>query len=362
VDDETDPAAESDKGLLSSSAGHLYQLFRQGRVRTRGELRELTNLSRSTVTPRVDALLAAGFLREQGATASTGGRRASVLVPHEEPKTLLVADLGATHGRLAVTDGAGAVLAQARLESRIDTGPEAVLERVFTTFRQLLADAGRDEARIDGIGIGVPGPVDVRAATVVQPPIMPGWHGFDIRGFGARYFAAPIFVANDANLMALGESRRIYPHTPSLLFVKVATGIGAGLVLRGTIYDGVDGGAGDIGHVRVPEAAVCATAARTAAWPLSPAARRWPARSPNEGSRRTAAGTWCGWSSTARRRPWPSPGRRAGSWGRCWRPRSACSTRRCWSWAGTWPARTSTSSWACARRCIRARSRWRPAA
>lgn len=240
---------------LSTSAGHIFQLFRQGSVRTRGELRQLTGLSRSTVLQRVAALIEAGYLKEEGKIASTGGRPPVVLIPNDEGKTILTADLGATHGRLAVTDGAGKFLAEIELGSRIDTGAEEVLIRVMDALKRLLRQAGRQPSTVIGIGLGLPGPVNVTSATLFQPPLMPGWHNFPIRELIARRFQAPVFVENDANLMAFGESRAHYPDAHSLLFVKVATGIGAGLVIDGEIYDGVDGGAGDIGHVRISEAA-----------------------------------------------------------------------------------------------------------
>jgi predicted NBD/HSP70 family sugar kinase len=240
---------------LSTSPGHIFQLFRQGLVRTRGELRQYTGLSRSTVLLRVDALIEAGFLRAEGQSVSTGGRPPVVLLPNEEPMTILTADLGATHGRLAVTDGAGTFLAEMCLESRIDTGPDAVLTRLFDNFKKLLRQAGRSKASIVGIGLGLPGPVDVESATLIQPPIMPGWHGFPIRDFAQQFYGVPLFVENDANMMAFGETRRCYPEAESLVFVKVATGIGAGLVIQGDVYNGIDGGAGDIGHARVSEAA-----------------------------------------------------------------------------------------------------------
>jgi predicted NBD/HSP70 family sugar kinase len=246
--------SESPEPLLSTSAGHIFQLFRQGRVRTRRELMRLTGLSRSTVMQRVDALLTAGYLLEQGTEASTGGRPPAVLTPNDGAKTILAADLGATHGRLAVMDGAGKTFREQTIESRIATGPEAVLESVCSDLAILLGQSGRVPESVCGIGIGVPGPVDVVAGHAVQPPIMPGWHGFPIRDAVGRHFAAPTFVENDANLMALGESTLCYPVIHSLLFVKVATGVGAGLVIGGRVYDGVDGGAGDIGHVRIPAA------------------------------------------------------------------------------------------------------------
>lgn len=241
--------------LLASTAGQMFQLFRSGEVHTRGELIAHTGLSRFTVTQRVDTLLDSGYLREEGEQASTGGRRPKRLVPNYEPRTILAADLGATHGRIAVLDGAGTALREATLESRIDSGPQAVLARVTSQWKKLLKRANRDQDSVCGIGLGVPGPVDVEAGRLFQPPIMPGWHNHPVRDQLAEHFGVPVFVENDANLMALGEASVTYPGSPSVLFVKVATGIGAGLVIDQSLYNGADGGAGDIGHVKVLEAA-----------------------------------------------------------------------------------------------------------
>ncbi len=249
------PRSVDPNDLLSTSPGHLFQLFRNDVVRTRSQLVRASGLSRFTVALRVEALLRAGYLHAAGVDESTGGRRANLLVPNYEPRTILAADFGATHGRLAVLDATGAVLAESAFESRIDTGPAAVLGRAAVGLGTMLADTGRDPESVCGIGMGFPGPVDVTEARLVQPPIMPGWHDYPIREFMAKHFAAPVFVGNDANLMALGESRLHYPGAGSLVFVKVATGIGAGVVLGDRIWDGVDGGAGDIGHVKVPAAA-----------------------------------------------------------------------------------------------------------
>ncbi|HEX8094446.1 ROK family transcriptional regulator [Jatrophihabitans sp.] len=240
---------------LSNSAGEVFQLFRAGIVRTRRELIQYSGLARSTVTGRVDALIEAGLLREAGENLSTGGRPPKILVPNLEAKTILAADLGATHGRIAVLDGAGTIIVETALESRIQSGPAAVLARLVRQWQKLLRRSGRELSSLCGIGLGLPGPVDAETGRLVQPPIMPGWHDHPIREYLGRHFDVPAFVENDANLMALGESQLVHPTLPSLLLVKVATGIGAGLILDGRIYSGAAGGAGDIGHVKVPAAA-----------------------------------------------------------------------------------------------------------
>lgn len=132
----------------------------------------------------------------------------------------------------------------------------------------MLEKAGHRPDEVCGIGLAVPGPVDSETGRVVQPPIMPGWDGYDIRsrlaraftehtGEGARARPVPVLVDNDANLMAYGEQRTGHPDCSAFVLVKVSTGIGAGVVVDGSIFRGVDGGAGDIGHIRVGAEALC---------------------------------------------------------------------------------------------------------
>lgn len=237
---------------LSATSGELLQLVRTGQVSTRRELQEVTGLSRSTVTGRLAELAAAGYLRESGQRVGTAGRPSGVLTFSGADKLVLVADLGATHARLALMDVGGATLAEAAEELRIEAGPAQVLDDVRGCFASFLTSTRRSAEDVCGIGIGVPGPVDFGRARLDQPPIMPGWHDYPIPEAFAPHFAAPVLVDNDANLMALGEGRAAYPSAASLLFVKVGTGIGAGLVLGGRLERGAAGGAGDIGHIRIP--------------------------------------------------------------------------------------------------------------
>lgn len=237
-----------------TSAGELFQLIRRGEVSTRGQLMAVTGLSRSTITQRLDSLVSAGYLVEEGHDASTGGRPPAMLAPNETPKTILAVDLGATHGRLAVLDGAATPLVERAIETKIHTGPDKVLDRACAILLELLDESQRKPDTVCGIAIGIPGPVNSATFRPVQPPIMPGWHDYPIQEAVQSRIAAPVLVENDANLMALAESQLNHPESASLLYVKVATGIGAGIVIDGQIYDGVDGGAGDIGHIKIPAA------------------------------------------------------------------------------------------------------------
>ncbi|MCM2389475.1 ROK family protein [Streptomyces sp. CWNU-1] len=138
--------------------------------------------------------------------------------------------------------------------------PERVLDTVASWFPRLLETAGANAAAVCGIGLSVPGPVDWTTGTVVQPPIMPGWDRYPIPVRLREAYAhhvrgasddVPVLVDNDANLMAYAEQRRHYPDCAAFLLVKVSTGIGAGVVVGGEPYRGIDGGAGDIGHIRL---------------------------------------------------------------------------------------------------------------
>jgi predicted NBD/HSP70 family sugar kinase len=231
--------------------GAILGLIRHGHARTRADLVRQTGLARSTVAQRVDALLAHGLLHEVAGAVSTGGRPPTVLALNPDAGVVLAADLGATHSRLAVSDLAGEPLAEVALEMEISDGPERVLGSVHEHFLALLGESKRSPADVRGIGVGLPGPVSFSTGQAVNPPIMPGWDGFSVPGWFSERFAVPVLVDNDVNIMALGEHRTHWPDTENLLFVKVGTGIGCGIVAGHVIHRGAQGAAGDIGHIRV---------------------------------------------------------------------------------------------------------------
>ncbi len=237
-----------------TGAGELFQLFRDGSPRTRASLVSETGQSRSTVAARIDALSAAGLLAPAGEATSTGGRPPSTFAFAPTNRIVLGVDLGATHARLAVTDLAANALASMQAPLAITDHPERVLSWVAETGTQLVTEAGRGLDELAGIGIGLPGPVDHTDGRPVNPPIMPGWDGTDVPDILHRLLGAPVVVDNDVNVMALGEHRTVCPDVQNLLFVKVATGIGAGVVMDGELRRGAQGAAGDIGHIAVPGA------------------------------------------------------------------------------------------------------------
>jgi predicted NBD/HSP70 family sugar kinase len=239
------------------SSGDLLDMIRCGSASTRGELGAAAGLSRSTIAQRVEALIAAGLIEEVSGTASTGGRPPTKLVFNRRAGVVLVADLGATHATLAVSDLSAQPLALRRASIRIGDGPDVVLRWVRDQFDGMLNDVGLDHLDVLGIGIGVPGPVDFDGGFAVKPPIMPGWNGVSIREPFRRY-DVPVVVDNDVNIMARGEYWRRGTSAEDLVVVKVGTGIGAGLIVDGKVHRGARGGAGDLGHIRAGGDVVCA--------------------------------------------------------------------------------------------------------
>ena len=231
--------------------GQLVSLVVQHQNSTRAELARRTGLARSTISQRVDELLTLGVLIEAGDGPSSGGRRPTLLALNPAAGVVLAADLGATHARLAMTTLSGQSEAESAVEIDIADGPDLVLAGLVERFHETLRANGRSPDDVRAIGIGVPGPVEFATGTVVQPPIMPGWDGVVVPDAISKHFDVPILVDNDVNIMGLGEywSRGLV--NEQVLFVKVATGIGCGIVTNGEVHRGADGAAGDIGHVRV---------------------------------------------------------------------------------------------------------------
>jgi predicted NBD/HSP70 family sugar kinase len=235
-----------------SGAGAMLRLIRDGRASTRADLVALTGLGRSTVAQRVEALLARDLVVPAGEEASTGGRPPQAFAFNRAAGVVLAADLGATHARVGVTDLGGQVLAETTADLAIADGPEPVLGWLERTFDTLLDQVGRAPRDARGIGVGVPGPVEFATGTPVAPPIMPGWDGYPVAGRLSDRYGALVLVDNDVNIMAVGEHWSGWRDTPNLLFVKVGTGIGSGIIAGGRIHHGAQGAAGDIGHIHIP--------------------------------------------------------------------------------------------------------------
>ncbi len=237
-----------------AGAGALLNILRDGQARTRAELVQLTGLARSTLAQRLDALLSQQWIIPTEEAISSGGRPAIAFTFNRTARVVLSADLGATHARVAVTDLGTTVLAERAAEVSIDRGPEETLGWLRRTFEEMLTETGHRPEEICGIGVGLPGPVEHSSGRPVNPPIMPGWDGFPVPEWLGSRLGAPVLVDNDVNIMALGEHWAARPEADHLIFVKIGTGIGCGIISDRRLHRGAQGAAGDIGHIRVASA------------------------------------------------------------------------------------------------------------
>ncbi|MFI6326329.1 ROK family protein [Nonomuraea sp. NPDC050556] len=241
--------------LNETGAGALLAILRDGQARTRAELVEITGLARSTVSQRLDALLSRQWIVPAEDAISSGGRPAVAFTFNQAARVALAADLGATHARVAVTDLGTTILAERTADLPIDRGPEPVLSWLVDTCLELLRESGHTLDQVCGVGVGLPGPVEHASGRPISPPIMPGWDAFPVPEWLGERLGAAVLVDNDVNIMALGEHRAARPEADQLIFVKIGTGIGCGIISDRRLHRGAQGAAGDIGHVRVSSAA-----------------------------------------------------------------------------------------------------------
>jgi len=162
--------------------------------------------------------------------------------------------VGATHLLSVVTDLDAQILAEIERPFHVAAGAETGLSAIADIGQEALAEANIDTSQLIGIGVGVPGPLDYAEGKPISPPLMPGWSGVPVRDHLQQVLGAPVYLYNDANLGALGELHYgAGKGFDNLAYVKVATGIGSGIIIDGEIYHGQTGSAGEIGHVTIDE-------------------------------------------------------------------------------------------------------------
>jgi glucokinase-like ROK family protein len=233
----------------------VLDLLRFGHAHTRPELAQHSGLGRAVVNQQIGYLSELGLVREGDLAPSTGGRAPRTVAFGAEAGMLLVAEFGATSLVAGLSDLAGNLVFQHEEPFDIGHGPRPALDRLARLFDTLLERSGISRTALWGIGLGVPGPVEFSTGRPISPPIMPGWHAYPIRHHLGELYGLPVWVDNDVNLMALGELRAGHARgEQNMVYVKIGTGIGAGIICRGALHRGAQGCAGDIGHVAVREA------------------------------------------------------------------------------------------------------------
>ncbi|MGD9485878.1 ROK family transcriptional regulator [Streptomyces sp. TRM70308] len=243
----------SQSSLHRANLERVVRAVRMAGSLTQAEIARTTGLSAATVSNIVRELKDGGTV--DVTPTSAGGRRARSVSLSGDAGIVVGVDFGHSHLRVAVGNLAHRVLAEESEPIDVDASAAQGLDRAEEVVARLLTGAGIGPEKVIGVGLGVPGPIDVETGVLGSTAILPGWAGTNPRDDLAARLGVPVHVDNDANLGALGElvwggGRGV----ADLAYIKVASGVGAGLVIRGQVYRGPGGTAGEIGHITLDEA------------------------------------------------------------------------------------------------------------
>ncbi|CAL9571125.1 N-acetylglucosamine repressor [Streptomyces sp. enrichment culture] len=242
----------SQSSLHRANLERVVRAVRLAGSLTQAEIARSTGLSAATVSNIVRELKEGGTV--EVTDTSSGGRRARSVSLSGDAGIVIGVDFGHTHLRVAVGNLAHRVLAEEAAPLDVDASWADGFDRAEALVGELIAGIGVDLGKVIGVGLGVPGPIDVESGTLGSTAILPGWAGINPREELSRRLGVPVHVDNDANLGALGElvwgSGR---GVKDLAYIKVASGVGSGLVINGQIYRGPGGTAGEIGHITLDE-------------------------------------------------------------------------------------------------------------
>ncbi|UUN29815.1 ROK family transcriptional regulator [Streptomyces sp. FIT100] len=242
----------SQTSLHRANLERVVRAVRMAGSLTQAEIARSTGLSAATVSNIVRELKDGGTV--DVTPTSAGGRRARSVSLSGDAGIVVGVDFGHTHLRVAIGNLAHQVLAEESEPLDVDASAAEGFGRAEQLVKRLIETTGIGQDKVIGVGLGVPGPIDLESGTLGSTAILPGWSGINPADELSRRLGVPVYVDNDANLGALGElvwgSGR---GVRDLAYIKVAGGVGAGLVIQGQIYRGPGGTAGEIGHITLDE-------------------------------------------------------------------------------------------------------------
>src|SRR3954462_2355187 len=224
---------------------------------SRADLVRASGLSRTTVSSLVAELIRGGQITETDDRTKPhkgGSGRPPVQVRLSAPAGGVVGvDVGHGHVRVAVADRLGVVHAEEHALVDVDAHGAEVLDRAAAMVRSLTAESELDLADLGAVGMCVPAPLDRRSSRI-RTGIMPGWQGLLPGDELGRRLGVPVHADNDANLGALAELHQGSARgRHDVVYLKIASGVGAGIVLGGRLHRGASGIAGKLAHGQVGE-------------------------------------------------------------------------------------------------------------
>jgi predicted NBD/HSP70 family sugar kinase len=242
----------SQASLRQANEHRVLDVLRLHGSLAQAEIARLTGLSPATVSNIVARFRTTGLV--DVAPAVSGGRRAVAVSVSRQAGLVVGLDFGHSHLRVAIGDLAHAVLAEAAVDIDVDHRAQGGIDTAAGLVDDLLITIGATKAEVLGVGMGLPGPIDLATGTVGSSSILPGWVGVRAADEVGRRLGLPVLVDNDANLGALAElTWGAGRGVESLAYIKTSTGVGCGLVIDGRLHRGRTGTAGEIGHTTLDE-------------------------------------------------------------------------------------------------------------
>ena len=229
----------------------ILNCLRETSPLSRAQLAEITGLNKTTVSSLVSELIARQFVREIGFDSSGGGRPAVLLELNPGAGCIIGMEIGVDFILAILTDFKAQILWRHKEDTDQAEGQEFILARAFDIVRQALGVGESTHSSVLGIGVGVPGLVDISSGTLLFAPNLK-WHDVPLHKVFSQEFDVPIFVDNEANLAALGE--RYFgaaQGSKDFVYLSIGVGLGGGIVLDGQLYRGIGGYAGEIGHTTI---------------------------------------------------------------------------------------------------------------
>lgn len=243
--------ANSNKLIRKANKYLILNIIRQLHNVTLDMVQAHTKLSYPTVNKLVNELLDSGIIMKNGFADSNGGKPAALLSLNINKYFALGIDVEIPAIRFAVSDLYGNILYQCKADLKEPFDDQTVLSEIFKGIEKCAAESGKELSEFVGIGIGLPGTIDLVNNVSVAVERIRGWRNVDLIGIIQEKYKIPAYIRNDVHLMALLENMLMEDEQTGFAMVAIRQGIGMAIILGGNAYEGIYGNAGFIGHTTV---------------------------------------------------------------------------------------------------------------
>lgn len=229
----------------------LDAIRRSPHGRSRVELGELTGLTQQTMSNIARKLLQAELVQETGKVAQARGKPRTLLEVNPDGQFALGVHVDPANLNFVLVDLAGHVRADRRIPTPSSHTPAEIVNLIKITCEALVAEAGIDVTRLLGLGVAAPGPIDMKAGVLLDPPQLPSWHNVGLRSELREATGLHVLLDKDATAAATGELWASPERRRDFLFFYLGSGVAAGVVIGGEVIRGISNNIGEVGEIIV---------------------------------------------------------------------------------------------------------------